>query len=194
MAFAEIPDVVSQEALAYLGLPAVSQVGYVVQDVYEAIRDWRHGHDKGPWLVLDHDHPVLFRGTQTRCKLRIGLAYEGARQIELIQVLEGNTIHNDVFEGRSKIHHVGFNVRNLDRWLERCQQQGAKLLQRGIIRSAGMTVSYAYFESTSIGRGEIILELIEWRLGILPIPVNRLVFRTLLRLGAWNVFRGKIVA
>jgi hypothetical protein len=193
MVFEEITDLVSEEARASLGLPVVSQVGYVVEDVYLAIEAWRNTHGKGPWLVLDHDHPLLLLGKSTRSKLRIGLAYEGPLQIELIQVLEGETIHRGAAREQSRIHHLGFNVRDLGRRLEYCQRQGAKMLQRGTIRSAGMTVNYAYFEATSIGSPDLILELIEWRLGILPIPASRLLFSTLLTLGAWNVFRGKVV-
>ncbi len=193
MSFEEAAVAVSEGARVAFGLPAVSQVGYVVQDVYQAIGEWRRAHGRGPWLVLDHDHPVVLQGGQTKCNLRIGLGYEGTRQIEFIQVMDGETIHRDTVKGQSQIHHIGFNVRGIDRWLERCERQGAKLLQRGIIKSAGMTVSYAYLESASIGRSEIIFELIDSRLGIMPIPVNSMVFRMLLMLGRWSVFRGKIV-
>ncbi len=187
-------DLVSDRVRLLLRLPDVGQIGYVVQDVYRAIREWQVAHQRVPWLVLDHDHPRTMAGEQGRCTLRIALSYEGPLQIELIQVLKGETIHVDSAgapEGR--IHHLGFMVRDLERRLEYCQGQGAELMQKGKIRSAGITVDYAYLDTAALGSTNLILELIQWRLGPIPMPTSSHAFSTLRSLGSWNVFRGKTV-
>ena len=187
-------DLVTDQVKSLLKLPDVGQIGYVVEDINHAIQEWQVAHQRVPWLVLDHNHPCIFRGKQGRCTLRIALAYSGRIQIELIQVLDGETIHvGSAAKPEGKIHHLGFMVRNLDGRLEYCQQQGAQLLQRGTIKSAGLTVDYAYLDCSAVGSPDLILELIQWRLGPLPISANRRLFNALRTLGSWSVFRGKIV-
>ena len=39
----------------------------------------------------------------------------------------------------------------------------------------------------------IVLELIRWRLGPMPMPVNGFVFNLVCALGAWTLFRGRVV-
>jgi hypothetical protein len=187
-------DIVSDQIKSLLRLPDVGQIGYVVEDVYRAVKEWQIVHQRVPWLVLDHDHTCTFRGRQGRCTLRIALAYEGPLQIELIQVLDGETIHvGAASKPEGQIHHFGFMVRNLDHRLEHCQNNGAQVLQKGTIKSAGLMVDYAYLDTSAIGGPDLILELIQWRLGPCPMPVNRLVFNISCALGSWNVFRGRIV-
>ena len=185
---------VSDRVRSQLRLPNVGQIGYVVNDVHHTIKDCLVTQKRIPWLVLDHDHQRSLAGRQGRCTLRIALAYEGPLQLELIQVLKGETIHvNATGTSEIKIHHFGFMVRDLENRLKYCQGQGAKLLQKGTINSAGITVEYAYLDASNIGGTNIILELIQWRLGPFPMPANRYVFSLLLTLGSWNIFKGKIV-
>ena len=185
---------VSDQVRSQLRLPNVGQIGYVVKDVYHAIQDLQVTKQRIPWLVLDHDHQRSLAGRQGRCTLRIALAYEGPLQLELIQVLKGETIHVGAAEtSEIKIHHFGFMVHDLENRLKYCQGQGAKLLQKGIINSAGITVDYAYLDTSDISGTNMILELIQWRLGPFPMPTNRYVFSLLLTLGSWNIFKGKIV-
>jgi hypothetical protein len=195
MTLPNIPnDIVSDQVMLLLRLPEVGQIGYVVEDVYRAVKEWQVAQHRVPWLILDHDHPSTFRGRQGRCTLRIALTYEGPLQIELIQVLDGETIHiGAASKPEGQIHHLGFLVRNLDHRLEHCQRNGAQVIQKGTIKSAGMTVDYAYLDTSAVGGPDLILELIQWRLGPFPIPVNRLVFNVSCALGSQTVFRGKIV-
>ena len=190
-----IPDnIVPDQLRSLLKLPDVGQIGYVVEDINKAIREWQAIHQRVPWVVLDLNHPRTLHGKQGRCTLRIALSYLGRIQIELIQVLDGETIHvGATGKPEGKIHHLGFMVRNLDGRLEYCQQQGAQLIQRGTIKSAGLTVDYAYLDTSAVGSPDLILELIQWRIGPLPISANRRLFNTLRTLGSWSVFRGKIV-
>jgi len=191
---ANLNDIVPDHIKSLPSLPNVGQIGYVVEDVHRAIKERSFTRQRVPWLVLDHDHMRTFRGNQGRCTLRIALAYEGLLQIELIQVLDGETIHvGAASKSEGQIHHLGFMVRNLDSRLKHCQQVGAQVLQKGTIKSAGLMVDYAYLDTSAIGEQNMILELIQWHLGPCPIPVNHRVFSLSCAMGAWSVFRGKIV-
>ncbi len=191
----ERPDeMVPAQVRERLALPPVGQVGYVVEDVRAVIAQFRDKPRMTRWLVLDHDHSRTFNGAKGRCTLRIALAYQGEMQLELIQVMDGDTIHAGAATQQAhKVHHLGFNVRNLDRRLAHCQGNGAPVLQQGTIKSAGLTVDYAYVDASHIGGPDVLLELIQWRIGPLPVPVNRLIFNASCVLGAWTVYRGKIV-
>jgi hypothetical protein len=187
-------DLLPDQARSLLNLPDVGQVGYVVEDVYGAIHEWWLSHQRVPWLVLDHDHPRITAGKPGRCTLRIALAYEGRLQIELIQVLAGETIHAGAASGFGRQpHHFGFMVNDLEKRLEYCLGRGTSLLQRGTIRTAGIKVDYAYLDASAAVASGVILELIQWRLGPMPMPANRRVFSLTTALGSWNIFRGHIV-
>lgn len=187
-------DIVPNHVKSLLRLPNVGQIGYVVEDVYRAVKEWQIAHQRVPWLILDHNHLCTFRRKQGRCTLRIALAYEGPLQIELIQVLDGETIHvGAASKPEGQFHHLGFMVRNLHHRIEHCERNGAQVIQKGTIKSAGFTVDYAYLDTSAIGGSDLILELIQWHLGPLQIPINRLVFSISCALGSWSVFRGKIV-
>lgn len=187
-------DIVPDKIKSILKLPEVGQIGYVVEDIYSAVKKWQFTNQRVLWLVLDHDHTCTFRGKRGRCTLRIALAYEGQLQIELIQVLDGETIHvGAASKHEGQIHHLGFMVRNLEDRLEHCHRNGVQVLQKGTIKSAGLTIDYAYLDISAIGGSDLILELIQWRLGPCPIPVNRLVFSISCALGSWSVFKGKII-
>ena len=177
-----------------LNLPDMGQIGYVVDDVYMSIRERKYNQQKVPWLVLDHDHLCLFRGKQSRCTLRIALTYEGPVQIELIQVCKGETIHTDVTDkSEGSIHHFGFMVHDLEQRLVHCEQNGVYAIQKGTIKSAGISVDYAYLDTSAIGAPDLILELIQWHFGPFKMPVNRKIFYMTCFLGSWTVFRGKVI-
>ena len=187
-------QLVPVQVRSLLRLPDVGQVGYVVDDIYQAIHAWQVIHDRVPWLVLDHDHFRMLAGKPGRCTLRIGLSYDGPLQVEFIQVLSGETIHvGAANEPGDRPHHLGFMVRDLGGRLDYCQQRGALLLQRGTIRSAGFRVDYAYLDASPVGAPGLILELIQWRLGPFPMPVDRRAFSLTRSLGSWSFLRGHIV-
>ena len=187
-------DLAYDQIRSLLKLPRIGQIGYVVDDVYHTIKQQNVTHKNVSWLVLDHDHQRSIAGKQGRCSLRIALAYKGSLQLELIQVLKGDTIHVVARNATDfPIHHLGFMVNNLEQHLKYCLVKGARLLQKGTIKSSGITVNYAYLDVSGIGGTNLVFELIQWRLGLLPMPVNRYIFLFLLRLGSWNIFQGKIV-
>lgn len=187
-------DIILEQVRTLLRLPHAGQIGYVVEDVYSAVDNWQTVYQRTPWIILDHDHPCIFHGKQGRCNLRIALAYDGPIQIELIEVLEGETIHvGAASKPEGQIHHLGFMVRNLDQKLNHCERNGARVIQKGTIKSAGFKINYAYLDVSAIGGTDLILELIQWSFGYLPIPVNRLIFNISRFLGSWTVFRGKII-
>lgn len=188
-----VSEMVPPAARERLRLPGVGQIGYVVADIGKTIAYCREAFGIAPWLVLDQRPDPCMQGKQpVHPLLAIGLAYAGSMQIELIQVKEGDSIHlRHLEEPESRIHHLGFMVQDLDRRLRDCERMGIGILQQGTIRSAGISVKYAYLDVADTAG--IILELIQWRVGPFPLPTNRIVFNMACTLGARTVFKGRVI-
>ena len=181
-------DIVKQ-----LGLPELGQMGYVVPDINEAIAFCRDAFGIRPWLLMDErPEPCIQRGEAVHPVLRIGLAYAGPVQMELIQVVEGETFHLDhIRESREGPHHLGFMVRDLERRLKACKDMGIGIIQRGVIKETGFIIDYAYLDT--VEQAGIVIELIQWRLGPIPVPINQLVHKVVSTLGSWTLFRGRVI-
>ena len=185
-----IPDSIVKE----LGLPKVAQIGYVVADLSEAIAFCRDAFGMRPWLVQEErPEPCVQRGEEVHPVLKIALTYAGPVQIELIEVLEGETFHLDhVREAKEGPHHLGFTVPDVDKRLDACRSMGIGVIQRGTIHETGfVVVDYAYLDT--VDRAGIVLELIRWHLGPISVPFNRSLFNFVCRLGSRTLFRGRVV-
>jgi catechol 2,3-dioxygenase-like lactoylglutathione lyase family enzyme len=169
---AEETKMISDAIKKQLGLPEVGQVGYVVTDVPKAIAYYRDTFGISPWVLLDErPEPCVERGEEIHPLLRIALAYEGPTQLELIQVVEGETFH----------------LKRLDDF----RRRGIEVVQRGTIKDSGLIVDYAYLDT--VDKAGIIIELLQWRLGPLSLPVNRMVFNFLCLVGARTFLKGRVI-
>jgi catechol 2,3-dioxygenase-like lactoylglutathione lyase family enzyme len=109
-------------------------------------------------LGLGHfDSAVMVDETERgKAKLKISLAQLGGVQFELIEPLDGKTLHSDFLkQGREGLHHLGFYVNDLDKKLKELQGKGIKVLERGTI----LGVKYAYLDTASACG--VIFELIK---------------------------------
>jgi len=87
---------------------------------------------------------AIFETEQEGGKLKIGLTNLGEVQLELIQVVEGETIHADFLRRKGGgLHHIGFFVKDLDEKLRIAREKGINVVERGEI--AG--VRYAYLDT-----------------------------------------------
>ena len=76
-------------------------------------------------------------------------------QIELIQVVEGDSFHLDSLRERGdNVHHLGFRVKDYDAKLAQARAMGFEVLQTGPFGRF-----YAYLDTRRCGG--IIVELIE---------------------------------
>jgi methylmalonyl-CoA/ethylmalonyl-CoA epimerase len=89
--------------------------------------------------------------------LKTGFLYLGEVQIELIQVISGETLHTKFLEERGEgLHHLGFFVDDLENELTELEKEGIKVLDRGTVQGI---VKFAYLDTEeALG---VILELIQ---------------------------------
>ncbi|MEM1577103.1 MAG: VOC family protein [Archaeoglobaceae archaeon] len=125
----------------------IDQIGVVTRDIDKLTRFFREK------FGVDF---VIFETQQQKGRLKIALTNLGEVQLELIQVLEGETIHAEFLKRKGEgLHHIGFFVKNLDEKLRIAKENGMEVVEQGEI--AG--VRYAYLDTEKdIG---LTLELIE---------------------------------
>jgi len=149
--------------LEQMHMPRLSQIGIYVKDMDSSIRQYEDVFGIGPWLVLEGETDYcLDRGKEVVVQGRIGMGYTGKIQLELIQILAGSNLYLDTLGGREEgLHHLGFEVDNLEERLQACREAGIAILQRGTLKQLGMTIDYAYLDTLdSVG---VILEFIQTR-------------------------------
>ena len=146
-----------------LGKYTIGQVSTVVRDLEVAMKGYMQTAGIGPWNVYTNSAPPLrciYRGHPANYKVRVAIARSDQLQMELIQYLEGESIHRDFLaSGREGLEHVGVFVLDLSQALVPYKKMGIGILQQG----AGLGMSgdgcYAYLDTEKmIGT---ILELIQ---------------------------------
>jgi methylmalonyl-CoA/ethylmalonyl-CoA epimerase len=138
-------------------LPGVSQIGVVVNDVDKTVEFFSSVLGIGPWRTVEvtrTKEQITSGGSPYRVKLAFTTL--GPVQVELIQVLEGKTVHSQFLERKGEgLHHLGFYVSNLDEIVAELGRRGIGVLQS--VRGPGS--GFAYMDTGSVGG--VIVELIQ---------------------------------
>lgn len=91
---------------------AVIQMAYVVEDLAAAIDGWIRDLGVGPWFRFDGfdgGANAVYRGTPSRARVDLAMAFSGHMQIELIQPTdEEPSVYRDTMTERGfGFHHFG---------------------------------------------------------------------------------------
>jgi methylmalonyl-CoA/ethylmalonyl-CoA epimerase len=139
-----------------LELPEVSQIGVVVEDLDRVASFLESSFGLGPFRVEEVEAPNVWdRGQEKHIKARLGFAMMGQVELELIQIVEGDSVHLEFLRQHGEgIHHLGFRVEDFEAKLERAKAMGFEVLQTGPVGRF-----YAYLDTRR--EGGMIFELIE---------------------------------
>jgi catechol 2,3-dioxygenase-like lactoylglutathione lyase family enzyme len=140
-----------------LGLGPIDQVSYVVHDIDRALP--RYQAMFGPFEVGTSPLPACtIRGREADCVLKLAVNRAGPVEIELIQVLEGDTTHAEhLREHGEGLHHVRFRVDDIDAKLPELEAAG---YQTVFFKRFGPTVAFAYLEAP-VEIGGSVIELLQ---------------------------------
>ena len=140
-----------------LGLGPIDQVSYVVADLEQALP--RYEALFGPFEVGEAPLPECrIRGQLADCRLKVAVNRSGPLEVELIQVLEGETPHSEhLREHGEGLHHVRFRVEALDVKLDQLERAGYEVVFH---KRFGPRVAFAYLE-TPPELGGSVIELLE---------------------------------
>jgi hypothetical protein len=142
-------------------LPPIDQVGFVVRDARAVAAAWEPFF--GPFDFLDAPmESVIYRGKPVDCHLLLALAKSGPVEIELIQVISGETLYSEALHnGRTGPHHLRCPVDDLAATTAALEGEGL----RGVWGQRHPNgVAFQYLE----GLEDLYLELIEWPPGWTP--------------------------
>lgn len=137
------------------------QLGLIVRDMDTAVKEHSEVYGIKKWFRINiKSIEYVYKGERQHLVLDIVMGYCKGTQIELIQVIEGDSnIYVDLLL-KENLVHSGVCVRGFDKKITALKQRGYKELHHGTIRTKGIsTVRMAYFDC----RKELgyILEVVE---------------------------------
>jgi methylmalonyl-CoA/ethylmalonyl-CoA epimerase len=114
------------------------QIGVVVRDLDRATQALSDLFGIGPWRTIVYppedrtDVPTTYRGQAGQFRYRLAFADLGSVELEMVQPLEGESIWSDFLRQHGEgVHHIRFNVEDLDAALSYLAAQGIGVLQSG---------------------------------------------------------------
>ena len=113
-------------------LPPPDQMCIVVRDIEKAVEYYSSIFGWGPFYITETEpRDAAFWGDMTHYRLKLAFAQLGPIEIELIQVLEGETAHTKFLEEKGEgLHHLRFVVDDLDGLLEKLAEEGIEPIWR----------------------------------------------------------------
>ena len=140
-----------------IALPQQLHIGVVVKDMNKTIQHLSATFGIGPWDIRERSYPVeqvaVGKGPFS---YRVAFAALGPIELELIEVLEGSTIHADFLNSRGEgLHHIGFRVTDLQKKVTTLQQQGIDVMQSAFRPGS----RYVYMDPADLGG--IMFEFVE---------------------------------
>lgn len=139
---------------------ALCQVAIVVKSIDETVKFYTEVFGIGPFEIREVDFPnATYYGQKAGYRGKRAFAKLGPVTLELIELIEGKTVHEDFLKEKGEgLHHIGFAVKDLKRCEEEAEKLGLKVIQ-GMKREDGS--GFAYLDSDRIGGA--MFELIQWQ-------------------------------
>lgn len=139
---------------------AFCQVGIVVRSIDETVKFYTEVFGIGPFEIREVDFPnATYYGQRAGYRGKRAFAKLGPVSLELIELIEGETIHEDFLKEKGEgLHHIAFAVENLKKSEEEAEKLGLKVIQ-GMKREDGSGFAYLNSDRT----GGAIFELIQWQ-------------------------------
>ena len=149
----------------------VAQVALIVEDLDQAVKNYWELFGIGPWHIYTYGKPLVkemtYRGQPSEYKMRVALSWIGPLRVELIEMLEGDTVYADfVREHGYGVHHFGVLVEDMEEAIAQGKAAGLSMTQDGAGFGRDGDGHYAYLDTE--GKIGITLELIERPKGRMP--------------------------
>jgi len=107
-------------------LERVNQLGIVVRDCEKVADYWEKMFGIGPWTFTTNPRTDS-QGNPLEVKL--GFAYMGDLELELIEIVKGKTIHSEFLDEHGEgLHHLGCFVDDVDRAATDMAEEGIEVM------------------------------------------------------------------
>lgn len=135
------------------------QIAIVVKSIDETIKFYGEVFGIGPFEIREVNFAsATYYGQKAGYRGKRAFAKMGPITLELIELIEGKTVHEDFLKEKGEgLHHIGFAVKDLKKCEEEAEKLGLKVIQ-GMKREDGS--GFAYLDSDRIGG--VTFELIQW--------------------------------
>jgi methylmalonyl-CoA/ethylmalonyl-CoA epimerase len=126
------------------------QIAIVVKSIDETVKFYTEIFGIGPFEIREVDFPdATYYGRKAGYRGKRAFAKLGPVTLELIELIEGKTVHEDFLKEKGEgLHHIGFFVTDLKKCETEAEKRGLKVVQ-GIKREDGS--GFAYLDSDRIG-------------------------------------------
>jgi methylmalonyl-CoA/ethylmalonyl-CoA epimerase len=134
------------------------QIGIVVKSVTETVKYFKEVFGFGPFEIRDVSYPTAtYYGKTAGYRGKRGFFNLGPIQIELIELVDGKTIHESFLKEKGEgLNHIAFRVDSLEKSKKNAEKAGLNVIQ-GFTRPDGS--GFAYLDSDRVGG--VIFELIQ---------------------------------
>jgi len=148
---------VDEELRQTLDLPHISQICIVVHDLGKTVDYYEKVLGLGPFVLPEiHYDEKTYMGKPIDSEWVMGFCSLGAVELELSQSLgPPNAYHDFLQEHGEGLHHIGFDVPDMDARIERYEKLGIRVLMSGRTATGG----FAHLDTTEVGG--VIVELIQ---------------------------------
>ena len=138
-----------------LDLPSIDQIGFVVNDLNQAMKDYAPLF--GPWETMDADiEDAYFRGELKNCNIKMAFGHSGDLEIELIEVLSGTSPHTEFLEnGRSGMHHLRYRITDLEQRITDAKKIGYEVIWK---KRFSADMAFCYLEKPN---DPLLIEFLE---------------------------------
>jgi methylmalonyl-CoA/ethylmalonyl-CoA epimerase len=141
----DIPDI-------GIDIPEVSQIAFVVADLDAAMERYRAILGVEPWEVYRIGPPEQtegsYYGESANPSFSIGYAYRGDLEIEIIEPVDGHSVHRDFLNRDEEgIHHIAcFDFEDPYKVADAFEDAGLPIVQSGHWHDT----HYIYFDTTAV--------------------------------------------
>jgi methylmalonyl-CoA/ethylmalonyl-CoA epimerase len=149
----------------------IAQVAIVVPNLEEAVENYWKLFGIGDWHFYTYGQPLVkrmsYRGKPSEYKMRVALSYLGPMRIELIEMVEGDTVYAEfVQEHGYGVHHFGVLVENMEEAVAEAEAAGLRMTMDGAGFGRDGDGHYAYLDTED--KLGFTVELIERPEGRMP--------------------------
>lgn len=140
-----------------LGITSLNQIGIVIPDIGKAIDAYQSAFNLPAFRILQPKfNNKTYHGQSAEFSMKLAFSKWNSIDIELIEPTEGRSIYVDFLERNPDggLHHLGYEVDDLDKSIEAFNKIGCKVLQGGRVEGGG----HAYLDTEK--RFGCILEVI----------------------------------
>jgi methylmalonyl-CoA/ethylmalonyl-CoA epimerase len=114
----------------------IEQIGYVVQDIDQAVKEYYECFGIGGWQMYTYGQPLVSyarrNGKPLEYQAKIALSYFGETRIELIQQIKGDTVYQEFIERHGfGVHHLGIYVSDIAPMLKEAEEAGIATTMEG---------------------------------------------------------------